>query len=490
MSTGALPKRWCRLHPATRSGFGRGAGVMLAALATALEMTCAAAQQSSPVAATAPAFKLLRYDEDYSYLQDPARRSDFWDPVKYIPISASGWFISLGGEVRERFEDYTAANFGVPGKQGDSYLLHRALLHADLHAGEFVRGFVQLGNQLAPGKDNAAPPYSDRLDVQQAFVDVRFPLKERVADDPFLRIGRQEMAFGAQRLISIRDAPNVRRAFDGARLGGTVDRVRVDAFATRPVQLRDGVFDDRPNHAQGFWGAYATVADSLIPHSGFDLYYLGFENDHALFSTGTGVERRHSIGARVFGRHGDWDWDWETLGQFGSFSQRQIRAWGFSTDTGYTLAAYDWKPRGGVKATMGSGDRNPHDGTLGTYDGLFPKLAYFNQAGLIGASNVIDIQPSLTLHPVPALKLTLACDFIWRATTHDAVYTSVGIPIAGTAGHPGQYSSSQFSVDAAWQANRHILLNAGLVYVDVSKALSTVGGHNTTFTYIAASYTF
>ncbi|MGO4155260.1 alginate export family protein [Cupriavidus sp. YAF13] len=197
------------------------------------------------------------------------------------------------------------------------------------------------------------------------------------------------MAFGAQRLISIRDAPNVRRSFDGVRLGGTVDRVRLDAFATRPELLRDGVFDGQPNHPQGFWGVYATVPTSVIPHSGFDLYYLGFENDHALYKIGTGVERRHSIGARIFGHRGGWDWDWEALGQFGTFAQQQIRAWGFSTDTGYALTAYDWKPRGGLKVTASSGDRNPHDRTLGTYSGLFPKLAYFNQAGLIGASNVI-----------------------------------------------------------------------------------------------------
>ena len=33
-----------------------------------------------------PTYKLLRYDEDYSYLKDPARRTDFWDPIKYIPF--------------------------------------------------------------------------------------------------------------------------------------------------------------------------------------------------------------------------------------------------------------------------------------------------------------------------------------------------------------------------------------------------------------------
>src|SRR5438128_1601680 len=33
-----------------------------------------------------PAYKLLRYEEDYSYLKDPTRRTDFWDPIKYMPL--------------------------------------------------------------------------------------------------------------------------------------------------------------------------------------------------------------------------------------------------------------------------------------------------------------------------------------------------------------------------------------------------------------------
>src|SRR5580704_17511958 len=44
-----------------------------------------------------PTYKLLRYDEDYSYLKDPDRRTDLWDPIKYIPIGdREGWYVSFG----------------------------------------------------------------------------------------------------------------------------------------------------------------------------------------------------------------------------------------------------------------------------------------------------------------------------------------------------------------------------------------------------------
>ena len=45
---------------------------------------------------TPPAYKLLRYEEDYSYLKDPSRRSDFWDPIKYIPLCGrEDWYVSF-----------------------------------------------------------------------------------------------------------------------------------------------------------------------------------------------------------------------------------------------------------------------------------------------------------------------------------------------------------------------------------------------------------
>ena len=50
-------------------------------------------------------YKLLRYDEDYSYLKDPTRRTDPLDVLKYIPLGdRDGYYLSLGGTARPRFE--------------------------------------------------------------------------------------------------------------------------------------------------------------------------------------------------------------------------------------------------------------------------------------------------------------------------------------------------------------------------------------------------
>jgi hypothetical protein len=77
--------------------------------------------------------------------------------------------------------------------------------------------------------------------------------------DVTLRVGRQQKTFGAARLVSFREAPNVRRAFDGGRaFWKAKNGRRLDAFLVRPVTPRLGVFDDIADRTQVFWGVYAT----------------------------------------------------------------------------------------------------------------------------------------------------------------------------------------------------------------------------------------
>lgn len=446
------------------------------------------AQQSTSTA-NPPPFKFIRSEEDYRYLADPSKRADPWDPIKYIPLGTDGGFLSFGGEVRERMESYSNPNFGLGDQSANAYLLQRVLLHADLHINEYIRSFVQVGSHLSPWKDNPAPPYLDKVDLQQAFIDLRLPLSFGGNADPTLRVGRQELAFGSQRLIAIRDAPSVRRNFDGVRITERIGGMQIDAFMTQPVLQKSGIFDDPWNQAQAFWGVYTTTP--AIPVLGkFDFYYLGFENENARYAQGIGRENRQSIGSRWFGTRAGWDWDWEAVGQFGTFANGDIRAWTVTTSTGYTFSLYDWGIRLGLKADIASGDKNLNDRTLGTFNALFPKLGYLTSAALFAPSNVMDVQPSITLKPVDNLTLTMGYGLGWRTTSQDAAYIGAGIPVAGTAGNPDRFMGQQATFDLAWQVDRHVLVEAGYVHTWTAGALRAAGARDVDFTYLAATYRF
>src|SRR6266849_3208048 len=162
-----------------------------------------------------PQFGLSRQDEDWSVLRDPALRTDAFDTVKFIPLNRDGssW-LTLGGEVRERYEYFDNFNWGKGPQDDNGYLLQRYMIHADAHIGENFRVFTQFKSGLEDGR-NGGPRPTDRddFDLHQAFFDVRVPWSE--ADSLTFRAGRQELAYGSSRLISFREEPKVRRGFDG-----------------------------------------------------------------------------------------------------------------------------------------------------------------------------------------------------------------------------------------------------------------------------------
>jgi len=122
-----------------------------------------------------PPYTLLRYNERYDYLADPRNHTDFFDSVKYIPLSATDQqsYLSLGGELRERYENLHNAGFGSgPADANQAYLLQRVTLGADLHVNQRFRLFAQGISGLQFGQQQTAPPVNqDPVDLQQGFVD-------------------------------------------------------------------------------------------------------------------------------------------------------------------------------------------------------------------------------------------------------------------------------------------------------------------------------
>src|SRR5437879_12381692 len=78
---------------------------LLTANGVAMDIPAQAGQSAE--AAPPPPFKLLRYDENYAYLRDPGKRSDWLDPLKFIPLDRDAQsYLTLGGELRERYDYY------------------------------------------------------------------------------------------------------------------------------------------------------------------------------------------------------------------------------------------------------------------------------------------------------------------------------------------------------------------------------------------------
>lgn len=415
-----------------------------------------------------PPFKSLRYDEDYRYLQDRDHRSDFWDPIKYIPIRGQeDWFLSIGGEMRQRYEFYHNPNFGSgPANHhgNNDYSLQRYLVHGDLHLGRHFRIFGQFMSSLENGRIGGPRPEVDRntFDLHQGFIDFVTPFTDALSVT--WRLGRQELEYGSGRLISAREIPNTRRSFDAARALLRVDKWAIDGFWGKPVRNRFGAFDDDSDPNKSLWGVYAVRPNSVLPDGHIDLYYLGFENKHGVFAQGTGHELRHTLGTRLWGLPLPWEYNVELIWQFGRFGAGNINAWAVATNARYNLSDWPFRPRLGLTADITSGDRNPNSANLQTYNPLFPTGAYFNIADLLGPSNFIHVHPSVDLYFSEKLKATLDWGFFWRENVNDAPYSIATFPIRSIQAGRKQFSGSSPSVTLVWDLTRNITMLASYVH--------------------------
>jgi len=424
-------------------------------LAVIVTLPMVAASAETATASQPPPYRLNRADEDYRYLWDPARRTDPRDSLKFLPLNDSGSrYLSIGGEARERYEYFNHPNWGRD-PQDHGYLLQRYFLHGDLQLGEHARLFSQLQSSLEDGrKGGPRPTDQDELDLHQAFLDVKF---EVGGDGSFVvRSGRQELSYGSQRLISVREGPNVRQSFDGFRVIYRGGDVQLDGFATKPAQTNRHVFDDGPDNTRALWGTYAVLPFPLLAKGNIDLYYLGLYRQAARFDQGVARETRHSVGGRLWRTAAPLDYNFETLYQWGSFGKGDIQAWTAASDTGYTLTELPLSPRFGLRADIASGDEDPANQDLQTFNPIFPKGAYFSEAGMIGPANFIDLNPCLDLHPADRLTVAFNWDFIWRESIKDGIYgNAVNLVRSGRTSR-AHYIGSMPQARLEWSVDRHI----------------------------------
>ena len=458
---------------------------------------CAQVQDESP--APIRAYNLLRENDDWSFLANPSLRSDFWDPIKYIPLGCltccEACYVSLGGEVREVFEQVGNDNWGKQ-RYVNAFLLQRYMLHSDWHLGENFRVFVQLKSGLEDFRAGGARPIDEkRLDFEAAFLEIGNTHKKNWA---VLRVGRQELNYGSGRLVSVREGPNVRQSFDGVKIRSKAGAWNVDAWAVRPDLDKFGFFDNAADHKTAFWGVYATrpVVSQRLRGVGYDLYYLGLDRKSATFERGTAAELRHIVGARLWRpiakEESGADFDYEGVVQFGTFGSDDVRAWTFASDTGYSLTNVPLRPRFSIKADISSGD-NPGSHTLGTFSPIFPLGNYFGVLADTGPGpvNFIDVHPRIQTQ-LPH-GISISTDFVaqWRENINDGVYAVPGFLLVPANGSRARFVGYRPGAEVRWQINRHAYLQADYGIFYAGQFLKEASpGRNINYMELWAGYKF
>jgi hypothetical protein len=441
--------------------------------------------------AHADGFAFFRYDDDFTYLSDPSKRVSWYDEIKYIPLGDDpSHYLSIGGDLRERVESYSNGYFGLADAPHTTYLLSRALVDADLHLGDF-RAFVQLGNEVEWNREPAALPTDDNHgDVQQAFVDYAPTIGPGTAT---LRLGRFELKFGEGLIISPRDGPNIRQAWDGGWFFYTVPGFRLDAVAVRPVDDKPGWFEDTANPTQQLWGAYVTAAPRSLKNYALDVYYFNNINHSVSLYAGPhgpGSEHTSTSGGRFYGHIGGFDSTTEVALQRGSFDTRDVRAFAIHNELGWTFEHVSWTPRLGFKGDVLSGSRDPFTGTVHTFNALYPNYSYGTEAVLEAPSNLMEAGLDAHVYPSHAVDLQYTGAGMWRYSTRDAFYAAPLFPlIAGNAEHQ-RYVGVEHQLAGNWRINAYFTVRATLVHYAAGPFVIDAKGRDTNFAmmYLASRF--
>jgi hypothetical protein len=383
-----------------------------------------------------------------------------FSPSVEVNKALPSW-LKFSGQFRARFEGYTGGSYAS--NSTDDYLLSQLQLSLKFQPVAWLNIFAQGMDARSFEKVPAIPPFQNTWDIRQAYIELGDSHKRTLG----LRVGRQELTFGEQRLIGSSPWTNVGRVFDAVR--GTVryGGYRVDLFASSVVNPVTGTWD---HHQQGnnLHGIYAGI-EKLVPKATIEPYILWRVQPRVKNEAGVVANLdEKAAGVRFVGTLPlGFDYGTEMVREFGSLGSDDIKAWAGHWVVGRTTSSVWLKPRVFGEFNYASGDRNPKDGVRGTFDQLYPSgHDKYGLADQVGWRNIKEARAGVETKPRENVTATIEYNNWFLASATDALYVTAGTAFArsgtGTAGtHVGQ----EFDIAATYTVFEPLLIGAGFGHI-------------------------
>jgi Alginate export len=398
-------------------------------------------------------------------------------------------WLRLNGEYRFRFEGLGGSAFRPDADDG--YVLGRARVNTTIIPTNWMKLQFQGQDSQVWGRNPKpdAPPFEDTFDVRQAFVEFGNVESSKLG----LRVGRQELFFGEQRLVGHLNWTNTARSFDAVRASYRRKDFRIDAFAASVVNLRDGAFNRRTD-GNNLHGVYSSFS-KIVPKATVEPYAFWRLGRGVRSESGaTGKLDFKTVGLRWVGKlPANLDYGLEVAGQTGTLSVDDVRAFAGHWVFGYTLPKIKTTPRTFLEYNYASGDRNPTDGKRGTFDQLYPtghdKIGLADQ---VGWRNVEHGRAGVELKPTAKLSMSGSYHTWWLANAHDGLYSASGALVARVAnGTAGRRVGQEADVQAVYPLSPQMQLGVGYAHIFPGTFLKkATPGKPYNFSYMMLTYLF
>lgn len=418
----------------------------------------------------------------------PAVSDSIWPSPAAKANSELPRWLRFAGEERMRAEGTLGMGFK---EQTDRYLLNRVRLDMQVLPTNWMKFEFQAQDSRAFWRQEPQrPPYQNTWDLRLAYMELGSLEKYHAT----FRVGRQELAFGDERLIGNSNWTNAARSFDGYLAAFQFKNVRVDAFAASVVALSNG---DVGQHTRGSYieGLYGEVAH-LIPNATVQPYFFWRRNPGQKLGNGTlATEGFATTGVRWVGKlPGSLTYNSETAIQRGSLGTDSVAAWATHLELARSFPSI-WKmqPKYVAEFNYASGDRDAKDARRGTFDTLYAsahnKIEFADQ---VGWKNVQEFRTGPDFKPHRKLLIALRYADIWLANAHDALYASNGsATVIRADGSAGRWVGQEFDGTATYSVSKTHQLGAGYGYLLPGTFLKgAAGGHAYSYPFLYYSASF
>jgi hypothetical protein len=413
----------------------------------------------------------------------------------------------IGVNVRGRLENKDGAGFTDAGQNWDlsanpafdnnnSYYLLRVMPRV-VYTGKRVAATLEGRSSYsfdderyiatAPGKG-----LSERdgpMDVHQAFVfwgnHKEFPVS--------VKLGRQELVYGDQRLVGHLRWNNNARTFDAVKVRYQNAFVGVDVFTGGLVYNDHRSLNRSHIGKDTFSGAYAnwpTLATRAVVETYLLARNVGTEIADVDF-TGVAAPFRlpakqdlYTAGFRLRskpGAYGPWDYGVELMHQFGNrtttapaATPAAVRAaarldqdaYAAVLQAGYTWTDHAWQPRLAALYSYASGDKSPTDSSSETFQNLFATThLHYGYMDLNSLQNLHDFRLTYAVKPATNISVALEGHIQYLATSADFWYNvggafrnAGGYATRGTSNHLG----NELDLVASWNPIPSTQVEAGV----------------------------
>ncbi len=390
-------------------------------------------------------------------------------------------------EFRHRMEYRNNFDFRDSIDDKDTFHLGRTRLNLNFQPIKELGFFIQgQDSKIWESQVSNKAPFENYFDLRQLYIDY---MDEIMIDALTLnklsaRVGRQEFSYGAQRLLGGFNWSNVAQTFDGGKIGAHFStlHLQLDIFTGDKTSIKspremDDLFDG--SSRERIYAYYATAKafhESLIEN-----YLIRRETwrNISFGPSGSGEVDNYTLGGRIKKAFSNGiDYEVETAGQWGDFKDQDVRAMMAVGILGYTLD-HPWKPRVAFEFDYGSGDSDPSDGKLTTFDNLYPtNHLFYGYIDFISLQNLNDYRFQISAKPHKKWKLQADLHLIYLDTVKDSYY-SVGRSVVRTASGPADdHLGDEIDVTADYKFNDYVNIGVGYSHFFAGDYLRDTGAND------------